>query len=71
LLQLEDHTKGNQNFHITANKLIDLASRAWEIFESSEVQEKTQLLNFLLQNCELQGKKLSFKLKIPFEGILD
>ena len=71
MIQLEEHTKGNQDFYITANKIIDISQRAWEIFESSEVEEKTQLLNFLLQNCELNRTKLVYKLKIPFSGILD
>ncbi len=71
MIQLEEHTQGNQNFYIAPNKIIDLTQRAWEIFESSEVENKIQLLNFLLQNCELEGKKLLFKLKTPFEGVLE
>jgi site-specific DNA recombinase len=71
LIQLEEHSQGNHNFYITANKIIDISQRAWEIFESSEVEEKTQLLNFLLQNCELEGKKLLYKLKTPFNGVLE
>lgn len=71
IIQLEEHTKGNQNFYIGASKIIDISQRAWEIFKSSEVEEKTQLLNFLLQNCELKGRKLLFKLKTPFEGVLE
>ncbi len=71
MIQLEEHTHGNQNFYIGANKILDISQRAWEIFESSEVEEKIQLLNFLLQNCELEDKKLLFKLKTPFEGVLE
>ena len=37
--------------------------------ESSEPEEKRQLLNFLLQNLKLDGKKLSFKLKTPFNTV--
>lgn len=71
LLQLEDHTNANHDFLITANKLLSISQRAWEIFESSEAQEKTQLLNFLLQNFSLKGKKLLFELKTPFNGIVE
>ena len=71
MIQLEEHMQGNQSFYIASMKVMDLSQRAWEIFESSEVEEKTQLLNFLLQNCELKGKKLLFKLKTPFEGVLE
>jgi hypothetical protein len=41
------------------------------LFESSEAEEKTQLLKSVLQNFSLQGKILSFEAKIPFSGILD
>lgn len=69
-LQCEDHSKADESFYINANKILDLASRAWELFESSEAEEKTQLLNFILQNFFLKGKNLSFDAKIPFSGIL-
>lgn len=51
--------------------VFSLANRALEIFESSEVNEKRQLLSFLLQNCRLQDKKLLFELRSPFNDILE
>ncbi|EKE11104.1 MAG: recombinase [uncultured bacterium] len=66
-----EHVEADENFCINANKILSLASRAWEIFESSEAQEKTQLLKFTLQNFSLTGKNLSFEAKIPFSGILE
>ena len=48
LLQIEDHTNADENFYLTANKVLSLAQRACDIFESSEPNEKRQLLNFLL-----------------------
>ncbi len=70
-MEYEEHSQADGSFYITANKLIELASRAWELFESSELEEKQQLLNFLLQNSYLKGKKDLFELKIPFNGILE
>lgn len=69
-MQCEDHSKADESFYINANKILNLASRAWKLFESSEAEEKTQLLNFILQNFSLKGKNLSFEAKIPFSGIL-
>jgi len=40
-------------------------------FESSEPEEKTQLLNFVQQNFSLVGKNLLFETKNPFAGILE
>jgi len=37
---MKNHEKADQNFYITANMMLNLAARAREIFESSEVGEK-------------------------------
>lgn len=64
------HSEADEEFYLTANTVLNVAKRALEIFKSSEVPEKRQFLNFLLQNCELQGKKLEFSLRNPFDRIL-
>jgi len=40
-----------------------------EIFKSSEISEKRALLKFLLQKYALNGRKLLFELKTPFDVI--
>jgi len=70
-LRLEEYTRADENFHIAASMVFSLANRALEIFESSEANEKRQLLSFLLQNCRLQDKKLLFELRSPFNYILE
>jgi len=70
-IQLEEHTKADEDYHITASTIFNLANRALTIFESSEPQEKRQFLNYLLQNCRLSGKKLYFDLRSPFNLILE
>lgn len=42
-----------------ANMVMNLAACTREIFESSEVDEKRQLLNFEFQNLKLDDKNLS------------
>jgi site-specific DNA recombinase len=59
-----------EDYCITVNTILSLAKRAQSIFESSEVTEKRQLLNFILQNCELRGKNIEYKLKTPFDTVL-
>jgi site-specific DNA recombinase len=39
--------------HGQANIVMNLAARAKEVFESSEVDEKRQLLNFVFQKLKL------------------
>jgi len=69
-IQLEEYTKADENYHIIAGTLFSLASRAWEIFESSEVEEKRQLLDFVLQNSMLKGRNLLFEVRSPFKEII-
>lgn len=68
---LEQYTQADENFHVTASMVFSLASRSLEIFESSEVNEKRQFLEYLLTNCRLSGRNLLFKLQSPFDTILE
>ena len=69
--QMARHAKADQNFYITGNMVMNLAARAREIFESSEVEEKRQLLNFVFQNLKLDGKNLSIDPCEPFTILVD
>lgn len=70
LTEMHIHSDADEEFYLTANMVLKLAQRALQIFKSSEVDEKRQFLNFLLQNCQLEGKKLSFSMRYPFDRIL-
>ena len=67
--EIQRHTVADESYYLAVNQVIDLSQRALEIFESSEPNEKRQLLNYLLQNCRLDGKKLLFELRKPFDAL--
>lgn len=69
LIQKEDHTNADKEFHITASIVLNLAKRATEIIKCSEPEEKRQFMSYLLQNCELNGRNLEFTLRNPFNLI--
>ncbi len=69
--RMQNYTNADENFYLTANIVLNLAKKAYELFQNSEVEEKRQLLNFLLQNPTLEGKKLNFELKTPFNTVLE
>jgi len=69
--EMKKHQKADEEYYITVGMILSLCKRAYAIFESSEPMEKRQLLNFLLQNCKLQDKKLTFELKTPFNRVLE
>ena len=70
LVDMRIHSDADEEFYLTANTVLNVAKRALEIFKSSEVPEKRQFLNFLLQNCQLDGKNLTFTMRNPFDRIL-
>ena len=69
--QMARHEKADHNFYVTANMVMNLATRAREIFESSEVDEKRQLLDLVFQNLQLKDGSLSFSVREPFLTMMD
>lgn len=59
------------NYYITAKYLLDLTKKVYELFISSEVEERRQLLKFILQNPKVDGKKVQFQLQKPFDTLLN
>ncbi len=71
LQQMQDHSRADENYHLTAARLLDICRRAVSIFKSSEPLEKRQFLNFVLQNSVLNLKTPVFTLKPVFAGIVE
>ncbi len=69
-LKLRQYSKADESFATTVSTLLDVTSRAYAIFESSKDERKRQILNFLFSNLTLEGKKLNFNLKAPFDAVL-
>jgi len=61
----------DENYSNTLINLLNICSRAPELFESSKVEQKRQLINFLLSNLKLRGKNLEFELKKPFDALVN
>ncbi len=68
---LEDHSNGDKAFVIGASYILDVCSRADELFdaESTELAQKRYLISFVLSNMTLDGEKLDFTLVEPFGAI--
>ncbi len=62
--------EAEDNYYITAKYLLDLANRAYDLFESSELEEKRQLIKLVLQNLRLEGKTVQFEAIKPFDTLL-
>ncbi|NGX61874.1 MAG: hypothetical protein K940chlam9_01364 [Chlamydiae bacterium] len=68
--EMKRHETADENFYVTANMVMKLASQARELFESSEVDEKRQLLNFVFQNLCLNEKTLLINTHESFSTIM-
>lgn len=67
---LVDLSKGNTSFMVTAEYLLELATRSKELFESSQPAQKNRILRALLANLNLNQKKLQLNLLQPFHGLV-
>ncbi|MCL4377918.1 MAG: hypothetical protein M1479_08640 [Actinobacteria bacterium] len=63
--------EADESYSIILINLLNICSRAPELFESSKVEQKRPLINFLLSNLKLRGKKLEFELKKPFDVLVN
>ena len=59
------------SYYITAKYVLNLSSRAYDLFKSSEVEERRQLIKLVLSNTRIEGKKVRFEAQKPFNQILD
>ncbi len=69
--KLKSLTEADENYSMTLISLLNICSKAPELFASSKVEQKRQLINFLLSNLKLKGKTLEFVLKKPFVVVVD
>lgn len=69
--ELEDHSNGDKAFVLGASYILELCSRAVELFEaeSTTIEQKRYLLDFVLSSITLKGEKLELTLREPFEAI--
>jgi site-specific DNA recombinase len=70
-MRIEQHQKGQDEFRVTVESLLSLMSRAYEIFERSEIEQKRQLIAFVFSNLRLRGKKLEYLMRSPFHPMVN
>jgi len=68
--QLTNLEEADKSFYATATYLLQLFKYGDKIFEVATVEEKRDILNIILSNYFLDGKKLSFTPNEPFATVL-
>ena len=69
--QLSQLQQAETDYYITAKYVLDLVSRAHELYMSSEVEEKRLLLRLVLQNLRLEGQNIVYNAIKPFDLLLE
>lgn len=64
--EMQNQVELDETHLITIHKVLRLAKFSREIFESSNLEEKQQLLRFVYSNLKLDGETLHAELKEPF-----
>lgn len=69
--RLERIQEADSSYYITAKYLLELANRAYDLFMSSEVEEKRLLIKLVLQNLKLDGEKVVWEAQKPFDAMIN
>ena len=67
--QLKQHTEADDTFNQSLLFVLKLAKNATKLFESSNFEEKRQILGFITSNWQIQGKNVDFTYRKPFDEI--
>lgn len=65
--RMQKFTTADDEFVTTVEYLLDLASRSYSLFESSGIDTKRKILNLVFSNFSLNGSKLDYAIKKPFD----
>jgi DNA invertase Pin-like site-specific DNA recombinase len=68
LSQLQD---AEDSYYITAKYILEISSRAYDLFISSEVEDRRLLVKLILSNLKISGEKLVYDAHKPFDLILN
>ena len=68
--EIESNNRADNNFSECLISTLKLASRASETFKGSNLEEKRKLLNLVFSNLELNGQKLVYTLRPPFDAFV-
>ncbi len=64
---LEEGDQADEKFKDALCKIISLAAKSYDLFQSSKTDEKRGLLGFVFLNLKLEGATLRYDLRKPFE----
>ncbi len=70
-LEKEKYQKADKAFKNATITAFQLLSKAYELFEGSKIEQKRRLINFVFLNLKLNGEKLEYTLRKPFDLVVN
>ena len=67
LRQIEEHQAANQTYITEGVRLLEVARRAYGLFQKQPPREKRRLLNFVVSNSSWKGGELTATFRQPFD----
>lgn len=64
--KIAKHSEADEDFEITVEYILDVASRTYELFKSSGIDKKRRILKLLFPNFFLNGANLEYTIRSPF-----
>lgn len=65
--QITKLNDANDDFEITVEYLLDIASKSYSLFKSSGIDKKRRILKLVFPNFYLDGQNLSYDIRKPFD----
>ena len=69
--KLSNLQKAEDDYYLTSKYLLGVTQKAYNLFISSGIEEKRQILKLILQNSVLDGRLVKYSLLKPFDTILN
>jgi site-specific DNA recombinase len=69
--RLERLDEAENNYYITAKYVLGLVNHAYDLFISSEVEERRQLIKLVLSNLRIEDEKVLWDVLKPFDLIVN
>lgn len=70
-IRIESLQGAEDNYFMSAKYVLEIVNRAHELFTSSEVEEKRQLIKLILSNLRMEGENIDWDVQKPFDLFLN
>ena len=69
--RLQKLSKADDSFNQNVSTIFEITSRSHELFKSSDIEEKRRIIAMLFPNLSMNGDKLVFIMRKPFDMFLN